>query len=304
MKPFYKFTLVDDEGKAFFGPGPYRLLRSLERLGSLSAAARELEMSYSKAIRIVADAERGLGFKLTRRRIGGEAGGGSELTHEAQEFMAAYDAWVAEAKAASTALFYQAMATHSIALAILANGAAKRFGSQKLLANCAGVPVVERVFEVAEKLNVRTVVSCHDEAVQSLAKEHGFTVVTPEGVEQSDSVRACVEALQGVGAVVVLLGDQPGCSEETLRKVIETHKDQPECIVLVTWQGQGRGPVLFPAGYLKELARVTGDAGGTAILAREAAAGRVITVEASSEVEILDVDTPEALEEVCALLTN
>ena len=49
MKPVTKITITDDNGIKFFGEGPCRLLRCVEKTGSLRAAAMEMEMSYSKA---------------------------------------------------------------------------------------------------------------------------------------------------------------------------------------------------------------------------------------------------------------
>ena len=47
MKLAYKVWL-DNEGKAF-GEGPYRLLKLVEKTGSLHQAAMEMKMSYRKA---------------------------------------------------------------------------------------------------------------------------------------------------------------------------------------------------------------------------------------------------------------
>ena len=41
MKPVTKILITDDEGNKFFGEGPLRLLRSVERTGSLRSAALE-----------------------------------------------------------------------------------------------------------------------------------------------------------------------------------------------------------------------------------------------------------------------
>ena len=80
MRPSIHASLVDGDGTRFFGPGPYRLLEGVDRLGSLSAVAREMGMSYSKANRVVKNAEKACGFPLLARRIGGADGGSSELT--------------------------------------------------------------------------------------------------------------------------------------------------------------------------------------------------------------------------------
>ena len=75
MKPVTKITLTDDNGIKFFGEGPCRLLRCVERTGSLRAAAMEMEMAYSKASKILKQAESTLGYSLTMRSAGGKDGG-------------------------------------------------------------------------------------------------------------------------------------------------------------------------------------------------------------------------------------
>lgn len=90
MKLVYKIWLDKDGDKAF-GEGPYKLLKGVQATGSLREAAMELGMAYSKARRIIAKGEKNLGFPLTRKRIGGVSGGGSEVTDEGIRIMAVYE---------------------------------------------------------------------------------------------------------------------------------------------------------------------------------------------------------------------
>lgn len=83
---------VEGEGKRFFGPGPVQLLELIEKTGSISKAAKEMEMSYKKAWDIV-DRLNGMGaepFVVTS--VGGDHGGGSIISAEAKEMIAWYRA--------------------------------------------------------------------------------------------------------------------------------------------------------------------------------------------------------------------
>lgn len=80
-----------ENGEKFFGEGPCRLLRGIEKSGSLRSAAMEMNMSYSKAFSIINRAEKALGFPLTEKSIGGKGGGGSRLTEEAKRFLKRYE---------------------------------------------------------------------------------------------------------------------------------------------------------------------------------------------------------------------
>ena len=93
MQPVTKITLTDDNGIKFFGEGPCRLLRSVEKTGSLRAAAMEMKMAYSKATKILKQAEMNLGFPLTTRIAGGKDGGGSVLTPEGRRLLQRYEAY-------------------------------------------------------------------------------------------------------------------------------------------------------------------------------------------------------------------
>ena len=67
-------------GERFFGPGVCELLERIRKTGSIQAAAAEMEMSYTKAWRILNRAEREMGVNLITRVSGGKRGGSSTLT--------------------------------------------------------------------------------------------------------------------------------------------------------------------------------------------------------------------------------
>lgn len=83
---------LEHDGVPVFGPGPYELLRRVMEEGSLHGAAQSMRMAYSKAWRIVHDAEEHLGFDILDRKVGGVAGGGSVLTPEGEELLRRYGA--------------------------------------------------------------------------------------------------------------------------------------------------------------------------------------------------------------------
>jgi molybdate transport system substrate-binding protein len=88
MKIGYKVWL-ENNGKAF-GDGPYELLRRVEEKMSLHQAAREMGMSYSKAWSLIRTIEKRLGIALLERKVGGQSGGGSQITPKASILMRRY----------------------------------------------------------------------------------------------------------------------------------------------------------------------------------------------------------------------
>ena len=93
MKAMTRIIFVDDAGEKFFGEGPYRLLRGVQETGSLRASAMQMGMSYTKALKLIRNAETALGFPLTMRTTGGRDGGGSSLTPEGEEWLGRYEAY-------------------------------------------------------------------------------------------------------------------------------------------------------------------------------------------------------------------
>jgi molybdate transport system regulatory protein len=75
--------------------GDAALLRAVAEEGSLNRAADSLDRSYSRAQRRVVALEEAFGPLLDRRR-GGEGGGGSSLTGNAQRLLARFDRLRAE----------------------------------------------------------------------------------------------------------------------------------------------------------------------------------------------------------------
>ena len=103
MKIAYKIWL-ENNGKAF-GEGPFQLLRMVVKKGSLLQAAKSLGMSYQKAWVIIHMCEERLGFALLERKIGGIAGGGSQVTEAGQEFLENYGRFRQEAERKINAIF-------------------------------------------------------------------------------------------------------------------------------------------------------------------------------------------------------
>ena len=103
-----KIGLRDAADESFMGLGPAGLLRGVERHGSLSAAARELDMSYSKAHKLVKKLEAALGTQVLAVKRGGSSRGGAELTAAGRRFLERYEALDAAVRREAEKLFKKA----------------------------------------------------------------------------------------------------------------------------------------------------------------------------------------------------
>ena len=107
MKAVTKIMFLDDSGEKFFGEGPARLLHGVEENGSLRAAAMSMDMAYTKALKLIRNAENALGYPLIRRTTGGKDGGGSCLTEEGKEWLERYEAYRDACKLSNSRLYLE-----------------------------------------------------------------------------------------------------------------------------------------------------------------------------------------------------
>ena len=69
---------LDPEGR--IGPGKIELLEQVASFGSISAAARSMEMSYKHAWDLIEEMNQLFGKPLVAAQTGGKHGGGATLT--------------------------------------------------------------------------------------------------------------------------------------------------------------------------------------------------------------------------------
>jgi molybdate transport system regulatory protein len=81
MRPEVRFRMRIRNGDAVaLGPGKVDLLEAVREYGSISAAARSLDMSYRRAWLLIDELNRSLKSPATRSEQGGQSGGGCTLT--------------------------------------------------------------------------------------------------------------------------------------------------------------------------------------------------------------------------------
>ena len=81
---------IDIKGSGSLGPGKLRLLEAIATAKSLSAAAKQLRMSYRLAWQHLRLIEERTGITVVEPHRGGRSGGGTELTPQGQALLEAY----------------------------------------------------------------------------------------------------------------------------------------------------------------------------------------------------------------------
>ena len=296
MKPVTKIQFLDENGEKFFGEGPFRLLRLVEETGSLRCAAASMGMAYSKALKLVSQAEKALGFPLAQRSVGGKDGGGSTLTPEGREFLQKYEAYRDACVQANRELYAQYFPGKTVGCVIMASGLGKRFGGNKLMADFGGQPMIARILAATEGIFDRRVVVTRHEDVALLCREQGIEVVLHDLPNRNDTVRLGLEAVGDVDGCLFCPGDQPLLRKETVAALVSDWKKEPDFICRTVFENQPGAPILFPEWAFEEL-RTLPEGKGGAFLAKKYPE-RVRLHPVRDRLELIDVDTRETLMEL------
>lgn len=291
MKAVTRITFLDDRGEKFFGEGPARLLRGVEEYGSLRSAAMAMEMAYTKALKLVKQAEAALGYPLITRTTGGKDGGGSILTPEGSQWLARYEAY-RDACIRENQRLYRRFFPKT-GCVIMASGLSKRFGSNKLMAEFHGAPLIQRALDATDQLFSRRVVVTRHESVASLCRRQNVDVILHDLPHRNDTVRLGLETLTDCDCCMFLPADQPLLRRETVALLLENWKDSPDRIYRPAYEDNEGSPVLFPAWAFPELMNLPeGKGGGVVIKNHPHEVSRVLI---ANPFELADADTPEML---------
>ena len=81
---------IDFSADCSIGPGKIALLEAIARTGSLSAAGRELDMSYRRAWLLLHNVNQAFQQPAVQLSVGGKSGVGAQLTAFGHELVATY----------------------------------------------------------------------------------------------------------------------------------------------------------------------------------------------------------------------
>ena len=177
---------------------------------------------------------------------------------------------------------------------IMASGLGTRFGSNKLMADLDGEPLIAHVIRACDGLFAKRVAVTRHEDVAQLCRSLGVAAILHDEPLRSNTVRLGMQAMDGCDTVTFIQADQPLISANTLAALLRGAEAHPEFIWRIGFQGTQGAPVLFPTWTFDELRALPPGKGGGFVA--KAHAQRVRCVEAASEWELFDVDTVQDLE--------
>jgi molybdenum cofactor cytidylyltransferase len=191
--------------------------------------------------------------------------------------------------------------SQSIAALVLAAGRSTRMGgSNKLVAEIGGKPLVRIAAEQALASRARPVIVVtghqRERVEAALAGLPVKLVHNPDFAEGlGTSVRAGIAAVPAsADGAVVCLGDMPQVDAELINRLIAAlAPDQGALAVIPTLNGKRGNPVLWSRRFFPDLMALEGDVGARNLIGRYGEA--VIEVPVTGKAALTDVDTQEAL---------
>lgn len=190
-----------------------------------------------------------------------------------------------------------------IACIIMASGASLRFGSNKLLANFHGRPLLANILHTTAKVPflARLVVTRTAEAVD-ICQEQQVPVLLHAEPGQNDTVRLALSKLKNFkpAGYLFCVADQPLISAASLLKMCGAFSAAPQYIYRTAYQDIPGNPILFPAALAGELMQLPQDKGGSYLLKKYPE--QICYVPVQDAYELYDIDTPEDLQHLELLI--
>lgn len=152
-------------------------------------------------------------------------------------------------------------------LILLAAGASRRFGKQKLLAEFEGKPLYRYAFDAAKLLeNVRVLVVTRAGLLDGAAEKYGFeTVLVPENLGVGVSVAAGTRAARRDANLCFFVCDQPHMTGAELQRFLEGFAQSGKVLGRCRAGAHCGSPTIFAPCFCPELMALSGDEGGRAL---------------------------------------
>ena len=194
-----------------------------------------------------------------------------------------------------------------ITAVVLAAGRSERMGSNKLLADLGGKPLITHSIEMLLTSNVYDVIVVtgnEDEmvrqALHSLDVAFAHNPKFAEGLSTSLKIGLNAVSLDADGALICL-GDMPLVEMGTIDRLVSSFDEfSHHTICVPVCDGVRGNPVLWGRRHFKALKSIEGDQGGKLLMA--SLAREIFEVKIESKGVLLDVDTPSDLREIKSIL--
>ena len=185
-------------------------------------------------------------------------------------------------------------------ICILAAGFSSRMGKFKPLLPLNDETVIERVLRVSKAAGIRqrvVVTGYNRKALTPLLEKNEAVEVRNSRFEEGmfTSIQAGVSALpRNLDGFFVLPVDCPLVTKEVLMALVQSF--EPDKFSVPCYRGKKGHPILIPSMYRKPILQHDGTGGLKAITDKDY--GKMKRIEVSEEGVVMDMDTPQAYEDI------
>ncbi len=198
---------------------------------------------------------------------------------------------------------------------VMAAGLSRRMGVNKLLLCIDNIPLIKRTLRTIEKSKLQKVIVVYsDQGVLDVVKDYerersesdvslmNIQLVYNQHPEkgQSESVKlGMFESETKSEGYMFFVADQPFLNPEVINQIVDAFTENPEHIVVPTYNNSRGMPIIFPGKYRLDLLSVSGDKGGRSIIDENKKQTIFLPIEDPKVGE--DMDTLEDYEKVCKI---
>ena len=178
---------------------------------------------------------------------------------------------------------------------IMASGEGKRFGTNKLMADFGGKPLISHIIDTAKSVFKNIVVVTRHRDVDILCQNMGINVVYHSMPGRNDTVRLGLEYFKDkFNGYIFCHGDQPLLTADTLVNMVREFEKDKDKIIRLQYDNTPCSPVIFPNRYYENLANLPQGKGGNVVV--KSHLDEVVHVTAQCKAETTDIDTTDDLE--------
>ena len=174
---------------------------------------------------------------------------------------------------------------------IMASGHSARFGSNKLLQDFQGQPLIQYVLSATQDLFAQRVVVTRYEKIAKLCQEQYIPYLLHDKPFLNDTIRLGMAYCQSPELLgyAFCTSDQPFLRWQSIKMLCESFLKTPYAIERLAYGTSPGNPMIFPADLASELANLPQDMGGS-VLAKKYPE-RVRLVQVQDKYELFDIDT-------------
>ncbi len=188
-----------------------------------------------------------------------------------------------------------------IGCVILAAGSGSRFGGPKQLAVYQHKTFIENVVETAQSINFQkrvVVLGSYFDEIFPVVNQYPIKLINNQNwsAGQSTSVKMGVSYFMDkpIDAILFLLVDQPQITPIMINNVLNLFAYQKEDIIVHSYKGQYRHPILFSKKTFQDLMNIHGDQGGRQLFEKYSP----LKINLENDYLAIDIDTVNDLKDL------